>query len=79
MPACSDARAGAAFMTTAKTLSQLLPADCPAGPKPGQIIVEGDLGPAAVLVGLARDAGIAVCAREGAGLIRLDRHDPGAH
>ena len=45
----------------------------PAGPKPGQIIVEGDLGPAGVLVGLARAAGIAVCAREGAGLIRLDR------
>ena len=36
-----------------------------------QIAVEGDLGPAAALVQLARDAGIGVIEREGAGLIRL--------
>jgi 3-hydroxybutyryl-CoA dehydrogenase len=66
-------KSGRGFYDYRKDAQPALPADCPAGPKPGQIIVEGDLGPAGVLVGLARAAGIAVCAREGAGLIRLDR------
>ena len=66
-------KSGRGFYDYRKDAQPALPADCPAGPKPGQIIVEGDLGPAGVLVGLARAAGIAVCVREGAGLIRLDR------
>ena len=64
-------KSGRGFYDYRKDAQPALPADCPAGPKPGQIIVEGDLGPAGVLVGLARAAGIAVCVREGAGSFGL--------
>jgi 3-hydroxybutyryl-CoA dehydrogenase len=65
-------KSGRGFYDYAKDVPQAVPVDCPPGPKPVQVIVEGDLGPATALVGLARDAGIAVTARDGAGLIRLD-------
>jgi len=65
-------KSGRGFYDYAKDAPQTLPADYAPGPTPAEIVVEGDLGPAAALVGLARDAGIAVIVREGAGLIRID-------
>lgn len=65
-------KSGRGFYDYAKDAPQALPADYAPGPTPAEIVVEGDLGPAAALVGLARDAGIAVIVREGAGLIRID-------
>ena len=65
-------KSGRGFYDYAKDASQAVPVDAPAGPRPGQIVVEGDLGPAAALVQQARDAGIGVIARDGAGVIRLD-------
>ena len=64
-------KSGRGFYDYAKDAPQTLPADYAPGPTPAEIVVEGDLGPAAALVGLARDAGIAVIVREGAGLIRI--------
>jgi 3-hydroxybutyryl-CoA dehydrogenase len=65
-------KSGRGFYDYAKDASQPIPESAPAGPKPAQIIVEGDLGPATALVGLAKDAGISVTKRDGAGLIRID-------
>jgi hypothetical protein len=65
-------KSGRGFYDYAKDAPQTHPADYAPGPTPAEIVVEGDLGPAAALVGLARDAGIAVIVREGAGLIRID-------
>jgi 3-hydroxybutyryl-CoA dehydrogenase len=65
-------KSGRGFYDYSNETVRAIPVDCPAGPKPSQIIAEGDLGPAGILVGLARAAGIAVLEREGTGLIRLD-------
>jgi 3-hydroxybutyryl-CoA dehydrogenase len=65
-------KTGRGFYDYASDASPAVPVDAPAGPKPGRIAVEGDLGPATALVQLARDAGIRVVEREGGGLIRLD-------
>ena len=60
-------KSGRGFYDYAKDAPQAVPVDAPAGPRPGRIVVEGDLGPAAALVQQARDAGIEVIARDGAG------------
>src|SRR5262249_23812263 len=65
-------KSGRGFYDYAKNAPQELPNDFPPVAKPTQIVVEGDLGPAAALAALARDAGIAVTERAGAGFIRLD-------
>ena len=56
---------GRGFYDYAKEAPQAVPVDAPAGPKPGQIVIEGDLGPAAGLVQMARDAGFRVIERVG--------------
>jgi 3-hydroxybutyryl-CoA dehydrogenase len=43
-----------------------------AGARPAGVIVEGDLGPARTLVDLAREAGMTVQHRDGAGILRVD-------
>ncbi|MFL6796144.1 MAG: 3-hydroxyacyl-CoA dehydrogenase [Xanthobacteraceae bacterium] len=65
-------KTGRGFYDYRQDAAQITPDDCPRGPKPSHIIIEGELGPAAALAGLARDAGIAVSLRDGPGLIRLD-------
>ena len=72
MPACSDARAVAAFTTTPRTPRKPCRRICTGGPKPAEIVVEGRSRTGSGFGRLARDAGIAVIVREGAGLIRLD-------
>jgi len=66
-------KSGRGFYDYAKDAPQAVPGDAPAGPRPGRIVIEGDLGPAAALVQQARDAGIEVIARDGEGVIRIDR------
>jgi len=65
-------KSGRGFYDYAKDAPQAGPVDASDGPKPGQITVEGHLGPATALIQLARDAGIRVIERAGAGVIRLD-------
>ena len=72
-------KSGRGFYDYAKEAPQAVPVDAPAGPKPGQIVIEGDLGPAAVLVQMARDAGFRVIERDGRESDPARRHDPGAH
>jgi 3-hydroxybutyryl-CoA dehydrogenase len=64
-------KSGRGFYDYAKEAPRSAPVDYAIGPKHTHIVVEGDLGPAAALAGLARAAGIAVDLREGEGLIRL--------
>jgi 3-hydroxybutyryl-CoA dehydrogenase len=47
------------------------PATALSGPRPEQVMVEGELGPAASLIELARSAGIMVATTEGEGVIRV--------
>ena len=54
------------------------PATAPPGPRPEQVVVEGDLGPAAGLIELARSAGIAVAHDRRRGRDPRGRHAAGA-
>ena len=48
-----------------------VPAAAPPGPRPEQVTIEGELGPAAGLIELARSAGITVGTTAGEGVIRV--------
>jgi 3-hydroxybutyryl-CoA dehydrogenase len=64
-------KSGRGFYDYRDGAEQPKPATAAPGPRPKQVVVEGDLGPAAGLIELARSAGIAVRTTDGEGVIRL--------
>ena len=64
-------KSGRGFYDYRDRAEQPGPAMVPPGPRPKEVVVEGDLGPAAGLIELARSAGIAVRITDGEGVIRV--------
>lgn len=65
-------KSGRGFYDHAPGCARPAPATLPAGPAPGAVVIEGELGLAEPLVGLMQAAGIPVARGPGAGLIRLE-------
>ncbi|MBK5958909.1 3-hydroxyacyl-CoA dehydrogenase [Rhodoplanes elegans] len=65
-------KSGRGFYDYAKGAAPPVVDDAPAGPRPSRVVIEGDLGPAAALAGLAQAAGLTVETRDGDGVIRID-------
>jgi 3-hydroxybutyryl-CoA dehydrogenase len=64
-------KSGRGFYDHRDGAEQPKPATAAPSPRPEQVVVEGDLGPAAGLIELARSAGIAVRTTDGEGVIHL--------
>lgn len=64
-------KSGRGFYDHRNEAEQPLPAAAPPGPRPEQVMVEGELGPASGLIELARAAGITVGTADGEGVIRV--------
>jgi 3-hydroxybutyryl-CoA dehydrogenase len=64
-------KSGRGFYDYRQEAEQPGPAMAAPGPRPEQVVVEGDLGPAMALIELARSAGIAVRTTDGEGVIRV--------
>jgi len=65
-------KSGRGFYDYRDTASRPPAIDAPSGPKPAHVVIEGDLGIATPLAGLAEAAGLAVERRDGAGVVRVD-------
>jgi 3-hydroxybutyryl-CoA dehydrogenase len=64
-------KSGRGFYDYRQEAEQPGPATASLGPRPEQVVVEGDLGPAMALVELARSAGIAVRTADGEGVLHV--------
>jgi 3-hydroxybutyryl-CoA dehydrogenase len=65
-------KSGRGFYDYREDAAAPIPASAADTPPPAKVLIEGDLGPAAALAELAREAGLAVETRSGAGRILVD-------